>query len=171
MVKALVGWIHPVGFGYIQQIEGTQNIGFHKSHGVADGAVYMRLSRQMDHPVKGVSGKKLLQQIIVANVTLAKNVIWRVFYIGQIAQVARVGQEIKVHNTVLWVLLDHSFHQMGTDKPGTSGNEDVLSKGHGIIWFQGSKIPGFKLVTERSRSVSWDPGILESYPGCTTVLK
>jgi hypothetical protein len=86
-------------------------------------------------------------------------------------------------------LFDHSFHQMGTDESGTTGNEDVLCIGHSykgsrVPEFQSSKVPEFQLVTEmvteRSRSEIevqvgtlelWNPGTLTRFYNSFKIIK
>ena len=143
VVKTFVAGVRPIGFSYIQQIQGAQDVGFHKGQRITDGAIYMGFGSQVNDPIELEFVKQTLYQIMVADIPFPKNVVGCIFYIGQVGQIPCVSQQIQVDNAVLWIVFDQSFDQVGADEASAAGDKYIVH----VIWvrgFEGSKVRGFE---------------------------
>jgi len=107
----------------IQQVDGPDHIGEHKFGGIGDGTIHMRFSSQVDHPLKTVLLKELLNKIPVDDVTPDKGVMRQVLHVLQISQVTCISQLIKVHHPVTRILVYKQPNHMGTNESGASGDQ------------------------------------------------
>ncbi len=93
----------PGRFGRIQQVYRPHHVGHHKRQGISNGAVYVRLSRQVNNAIELLLSKKLVQKGSIRNVTAYELVIGCLFDISQISQIARIRQFIEVNDLVVGV--------------------------------------------------------------------
>jgi hypothetical protein len=57
----------------------------------------------MKHSGKLVLRKKLLHQGHIGDISLYKGIIWGIFNIPQIAEVAGIGERVKIYNLVMGI--------------------------------------------------------------------
>ena len=88
----------PVFFGSFQQVDGAIYIGIYKIKRAQNAAVHVAFGCQVNNIGNTVSFKNLCQGSRIEQVGMAKSIVWSVFNIGKVGQVACIGKGIKVYN-------------------------------------------------------------------------
>ena len=83
----------------------------------------MALSGKVDDVIEIVLCKQALDQLLVADVALHKDVAGVALNVLQVLEVAGVGQLVEVDQQDLRVLLEHIMHKVGTNKTGAAGDK------------------------------------------------
>ena len=125
MVEALA--LHGAGpgaAGGVEQVDGADHVGFDKREGVADGAVYVALGGKVDHAVGLVAVKEVVNGQGVADVDALKAVVRGLGHVGQVFEVAGVGQGVDVDNRVLRVALNEAANDVRADESGSAGDKN-----------------------------------------------
>ena len=113
----------PGFLGALQQVDGTHHVALDENFRVLDGAVNMALSGKVDDVIEIVLCKQALDQLLVADVALHKDMAGVALNVLQVLEVAGVGQLVKVDQQDLGVLLEHIMHKVGTNKTGAAGDK------------------------------------------------
>ena len=113
----------PSLLGALQQVDGAHHVALDEDLGVLDGAVNMALGGEVDDIVEIVLCKQALDQLLVADVALHKDVAGVALNVLQVLKVAGIGQLVEVDQQNFRVLLEHIMHEVGTDKTGTAGDK------------------------------------------------
>ena len=124
--ESLAGLIiqsRPIGPHRFQQLKSADHIGLNEIHGAMDRAVYMRLGGEMQHSTWLVGGQQLADQCGVANIALHKMVSAVTGQGVQVAQIACVGELIKVDQHFI-VLRQPSVDKIAADETGTAGHQN-----------------------------------------------
>lgn len=108
--------------GGVQQVHRTDNVGHHKSAGIADRTVNMRFRSQVDDPVRLVLFEDLQYMPGIGNVGFHEGVIRLVLDILQVLQVPGIGQRIQIDDLITGIFGNKLSHNMGTDKSGSAGD-------------------------------------------------
>jgi hypothetical protein len=80
------------------------------------------LGCKIDNGIDAFINKQLLKQFPVIDITAHKPVTGCRLYFGQVFQVSRIGQQVKVDNPVVRVLPDPVAYKIGSNEAGTTGN-------------------------------------------------
>ena len=88
----------------------------------------MALSGKVDDVIEIVLCKQALDQLLVADVALHKDMAGVALNVLQVLEVAGVGQLVEVDQQDLGVLLEHIMHKVGTDKTGAAGDKIFFHK-------------------------------------------
>ena len=111
----------PVVLGGLEHGQGAQHIGPREGEGVLDRAVHVALGSKVDHAVDVVFLKDSAHRLEVADVGTHEHVVRGLLYILQVGKVARVGQLVQVHDTVLGVLVHEEAYDVAADEARTAG--------------------------------------------------
>ncbi len=107
----------------LQQVDRADDVGLNEGHGPGDGAVHVRLSRQMEHRPEPVLGENRLQIGRISDVALEEGVVLPPLHIRKVLQVARVGELIEVEDVIVRVGLHKQPHHVRADEAGPAGNQ------------------------------------------------
>ena len=118
--------VFPCGAGGVEQGDGAHDIGAYEFHGIGYRTVYMRFGGQMYHAVETVFFKEFRHTFLVHDIALLENIIGRVLHIFQIFQIAGIGKFIEIHHAGIGIFLHPMTHQMRTDEPGASCNQNIF---------------------------------------------
>ena len=113
----------PSLLGTLQQVDGAHHVALDENFGVLDGAVNMALGGEVDDIVEIVLCEQALDQLLVADVALHKDVAGVALNVLQVLKIAGIGQLVEVDQQNFRVLLEHIMHEVGTDKTGTAGDK------------------------------------------------
>ena len=128
MVKAVavgVSLLTPSFQSGIEQGDRAYHIGLNEFHGVGDGAVHMAFGSQVQNPVEAVLVKQASDELCIADIPLDQGPIANTLAGSQVGWIARIGQFVQDHNAVLGIMLHPVFHQVGTNKTGSSGDQKM----------------------------------------------
>ena len=90
-----------VGAGRFQQIEGANDIGLDEIFRAVDGTIHMAFGREIDDGAWFVLHQELVQQRLVANIALHKDVPLVVFQRGQRFKIACIGQFVEIDDRLI----------------------------------------------------------------------
>ena len=102
----------------------ADDIGLQEDTRILDGPVHMALRREIDHDVRRLPLKQLVDQLPVADVPQHKPEVRVVHDPLQGGQVPGVGQLVQADNPIVRILLQHVKNEIGSDKSGAAGHND-----------------------------------------------
>ena len=109
----------------IHQYGRAHYIGLQKDAGVLDRAVHVGFRRKVDDDLGLLFLKELLHAFSVTDVQLYKAEVRMLHYRLQCGEIARICETVHTDDPVFRVLVEHIKNKVGTDKPGSSGNNDI----------------------------------------------
>ncbi len=89
----------------------------------------MALGRQVQHAVDAVFGEESLHGGEVGDIGTHEGVVEPALQIAQVGSVARIGQRVEVHNTVVGVFIREKPHHVGAYEPRPAGNKNIFHSG------------------------------------------
>src|SRR5690554_5125130 len=95
-----------------EESQGTDHVGLGESKGIFNAPIDVALRGKMDHAVDRVIAEQFYQHFGVADVAPREGVIGFILDVGQVLQVARVGEFIKVNDPVLGVVVNEQSHHV-----------------------------------------------------------
>ena len=116
--------LQPIGAGGFQQGIGANDIGLDKGGRAVDGAVHVRLGRQVHDRVRLELGQGATDHRAVADIGLQELVVRVVRDAGQRFEVAGVGQLVEVEHLVLGVI-EQVANQRRTNKTRAAGDQNT----------------------------------------------
>src|SRR5690554_2657016 len=120
MVKKVSLIILPEGFGSIEQVYSTDNIGSNESHRIGDTSVYMGFSSQMNHIRDLEVVEQLVKVDLIQNIHFGKTIIRASFDLLEVFQISRIRQSVQVDYLIVRVFLYKKLYHMGADKSCTA---------------------------------------------------
>jgi len=87
-----------------EQRIGADHIGFHEDTGVEDGPIHVRFSCKIDDRIDFVLVEKLVQQGAIGDVSVDKDVTFRIREIFEVLQAAGISQRVQVDDFYVQVL-------------------------------------------------------------------
>ena len=108
--------------GRLQEGLGADDVGAEEPARVEDGQAVVRLGREVHDRVDLVLAEGALGPLQVADV--APDEGDPVADVVEVGQVAGVGEQVVGHHVVAGVVLGPVTDEVGTDEPGTAGNEE-----------------------------------------------
>ena len=112
--------------GRLQQREGAHHVGAREGERIDDRAVDVALGRQVDDRVDVVPGEEAPQGLEVAYVAPLEDVVGLRLDVGEVGQVARIGEFVEVDDAVVGIFADEEPRHVRADEPGAAGYEDVF---------------------------------------------
>ncbi len=85
----------------------------------------MALCRQMDYAVDVVLSDKFKHPVKVADVSFDESVVWLVFDISKIGEIAGISELVNIYYMVVRVFVDKKSYNMRADKTGTACYYDI----------------------------------------------
>ena len=113
--------VMPRGF---EQCERADQIGADEVARIGNAFIDMAFGGQMHHGVRAVAGENAVKAAAAGNIGAFKRIVQAALDIGQIVQIACVGELVHVDDAVVGVA-DKVAYQRGTDKACAAGDEDV----------------------------------------------
>src|SRR5690606_7252518 len=107
-------------------------------HGIADGAIHMGFSRQVDNAIGLLSAYQFMDKVGIRHIAFYKSVIRLMLNIHQVRQIASIGEVVQVENLVIRICIDKASYDMVTNKPRPTCNNDLHTT---IICFNYIKLP------------------------------
>jgi hypothetical protein len=127
VVEQVVGQVVlPGPAGGVEQVGRAHHVGEHERERIGDGAVHVRLGRQVDHAVEAVFGKQPVHESGVHDVAFEKSIIGGLLNVSEVGEVTGVGQLVEVKNVVVGMPVYEQPYYVGTDEPGPAGNQNFL---------------------------------------------
>ena len=125
MIEALaVGIVFPHLTCSVQQVNGTENIGFDKCQGIADAAIHVGFGGQVNHAVEAVIEKQLPHGGTVDDIAFHKFIIRCLFNCAEIGQVPGIGQFVEYDDTGIRVSFYEAVHDVATNETRATGDKD-----------------------------------------------
>ena len=118
----------------MQKRERSQDVGPRESERIADRTVHVALGREVDHAVDGVFREQRAHGVVVADVAPDEGIVGGVFDVAEVGEVARIGQQVEVDDSIVGVFRDEQPHDVRADESGAAGYEDGAF--HGCIVFR-----------------------------------
>ena len=118
--------VFPDILGGVQQVHRSHHVGEDELHGVGDGAVHMRLGGEVDNPIVALLLKQVGDEFRIHDVALHETVVRLLVNVGQVLEIACVGELVQIVYFNIGVLVDKKSDHMGTDEAGTAGNENFF---------------------------------------------
>ncbi len=119
----------PILTGGLQQAQRAHDVGAGKGKGVFNGAVHMAFCGKVDDAVYIELLHDGAHAHVVADICLDEGIIGFILYIFEVSQVTGIGEGIEVDDAVLRVFVNEKADDMGADKAGTTGDEDMFHVG------------------------------------------
>ena len=121
LVVVFFGKWFPIKFSGLKQWQRSHHVCASKGERVLNRTVDVAFGCQMDYSVDVFAAHKAQECIKVANVHLYKSVIWLVFNIFQICQIAGISELVEINNLIFWIFVHEQSHYMAANKPGSAG--------------------------------------------------
>ena len=112
-------------------MKGADNVSLDEIARTMDRAVDMALGGKVDDGAGAVLGQQSTNQRGLANVAAHEDMPHITLQTGEILQIARVGELVKIDDGLV-VLVQPVENEVGADKPGTAGYEDSHSESSGV---------------------------------------
>lgn len=93
-----------------------------------DRAIDVRFGSKMDDSIDVVIGTGDLKLFEVTDIALYKGVVWVVGNIFEVFEIASVSEFVIIDKVILGMVCEPIMNEIGTNKAGAAGNEDVHSK-------------------------------------------
>lgn len=87
----------------------------------------MAFSGKMDDARDVVFFEEFANELGIADVTFDRHEVWHLFLSVKSAARARVGERIQINQTIVRVGACKVRHEIGSDKSGAAGDENVFS--------------------------------------------
>ena len=113
----------PVGAGRFEQAKGANDVGGDEVLRAVYGAVHMAFGGKVHDGARAVFGQQAGHQGAVANVALHENVARIALQAGQIGQIARVGELVKVEHRLV-AGGQPVEHEIAADETGPAGDKN-----------------------------------------------
>lgn len=113
----------PCGASGVEQTLRTEDVGLKEELRVFDAAIHVALCCKVHHHVKAVVGEESVDERAVADVAFDKEAARVVNVVGNGAEIAGIGEEVKHHDLNVGVFLENVLHVVGSDETGASGDE------------------------------------------------
>jgi hypothetical protein len=85
----------------------------------------MAFGSQVQNSVQTVLVKQASDEVCIADIPLDQGPIADTLAGSQFGRIAGIGQFVQDHNAVLGIMLHPVFHQVRTDKAGSSGDQEM----------------------------------------------
>ena len=118
--------LHAAAVGSFEEDVGTQDVDLGEGERVSEGVVDMRLSSKMHNSVNLLGLNNMTNKVTRTDVPLHELVVGVFLQIGNVLQARTIVQAIKVDNVVVGVVLHQPPDNMGTNKTGTTSNQDAF---------------------------------------------
>ena len=86
----------------------------------------MRLGGEVDNTIVALLLEQAVDEFRIHDVALHETVVRLLVNVGQVFEIACVGELVEIVNFHIGVLVDEKSDHMGTDEAGTAGNEDFF---------------------------------------------
>jgi hypothetical protein len=124
MIKQVIINVFPPALATnIQQVYGTQHICFDECKRVNDRPVDVTFRSQVDHMCERIFCKQAIDKRFINDISLFECVVWRIFYILQVFQVACICKCIEVNDLVSRIFFYEPAYNMRTDESRPACNK------------------------------------------------
>ena len=114
----------PIVAGGLQQAEGAHHIGAGEAHRIFDGAIDVTFGGKVNDAVDVLLFEQTAHGGVVADVEAGELIVRRVFHVGEVGQVAGVGEDVETDDMVVGILLNKTAHDVVADETGAAGDDD-----------------------------------------------
>ena len=83
----------------------------------------MTFSCKMDHTIKLLFAKQLLNKPFIGNIPLYKPIVRLTLNIGQVSQITSISESIQIHNRVLRVVSYEPANNVRSNESGAAGDK------------------------------------------------
>ena len=112
--------------GAVEEHLRAEHVRAHEDLRVEDRTVHVGLGREVHHRVDGVFGEHALHRLGVRDVGPHEVIARVVLDVGEILQVAGVGEQVDVHDLGVGPLAQQVTHEVGAAETGPAGDEALL---------------------------------------------
>ena len=123
MAAKVAATVVPCGTRAVEHVNRAHHIGVGEDARVGDGAVHVRLGREIDDVVRVVLLEQRGDALGIANVDLLERIARVILDISKVLQVASVSQDVDIDDADVIVSLEHIQNEVGTDETSTAGYE------------------------------------------------
>ena len=117
--------------GGLEQRKGPHDVGTGERERVLDGTVHVALGGEVDDPVDGVFLHEGEHAVEIDDVGLDEEVVGARLDVGQVGQVAGVGEFVDVDDAIVGIFPDEKPDDVRADEPGAPGDDDIALEIHG----------------------------------------
>ena len=114
----------PIVARRLQQAEGAHHIGAGERHRIFDGTIDVTFGGEVNDAVDVFLFEQTTHGGVVADVEAGEFIVRRVFHVGEIGQVAGVGEYVEADNVVVGIFANKTAYDVVADETGAAGDDD-----------------------------------------------
>ena len=114
----------PIVARRLQETEGAHHIGAGERHRIFDGTIDVTFGGEVDDAVDVFLFEQTTHGGVVADVETGELIVRRVFHVGEIGQVAGVGEHVEADDVVVGIFANKTAYDVVADETGAAGDDD-----------------------------------------------